>query len=142
MKWPLKAMRTAGQSQSIRKKTTTKYSCEYLKGERMKFKHTPKRMEKARTVLLTGQLQTRWSGTTQPNSKEAGAICSGLFFTAQFCAVRQKKMVLARFTVYANFTIYTMFTVHNCALYTVDRVAIMCYNTDSGKEAHTLRKDG
>lgn len=76
----------------------------------MKFKHTPKRTEKARTVLLTGQLQTRWSGTTQPNSKEAGAICSGLFFTAQFCAVRQKDVAS-----------------------TVYRVAIMCYNMDSRK---------
>lgn len=44
-----------------------------------------------------------------------------------------KKMVLARFTVYAHLAIYTMFTVHNCALYTVYRVAIMCYNMDSRK---------
>nr|DAR53053.1 MAG TPA: hypothetical protein [Caudoviricetes sp.] len=42
-------------------------------------------------------------------------------------------MLLARFTVYTHLTIYTRFTVHNRALYTVDRVPIMCYNADSGK---------
>nr|DAW02727.1 MAG TPA: hypothetical protein [Caudoviricetes sp.] len=56
-------MRTAGQSQSTRKKTTIKYSCEYLKGERMKFKHTPKRRARAQTALSTARSLKQWSGT-------------------------------------------------------------------------------